>query len=126
MFSALARRGAAHVAATAQRSSSNAFAVRAFSEKLTIPTDKEQQFGRRKEELDAEAVGQVGFNRDPIVPPDDAGTITNPILVPSGADHRTVGFENPLTHQVQWFNLYKGELTYIPETDLFFKLDEIK
>lgn len=55
--------------------------VRNFSEKLEIPTDKDQQAGRRREEIDAEAVGQVGFNRDPIVPPADAGTRENPILV---------------------------------------------
>ena len=54
---------------------------RAFSEKLTIPTDKEQQTGRRKEELDAEAAGSVGFNNEPIIPPSDAGTKENPIMV---------------------------------------------
>ena len=52
-----------------------------FGEALTIPTDREQQAGRRKEELDAEAGGGVGFNRDPIVPASDAGTKENPILV---------------------------------------------
>lgn len=51
------------------------------SEPLTIPTDREQQAGRRKEELDAEAGGEVAFNRDPIVPSSDAGTKANPILV---------------------------------------------
>jgi len=54
---------------------------RFFAEALTIPTDAEQQAGRRKEELDAEAAGQVGFNRDPIVPASDAGTKENPIQV---------------------------------------------
>ena len=54
---------------------------RYFSEKLTIPLDEQQQYGRRKEELDAEHVGSVGFNRDPIIPLDDAGTKENPILV---------------------------------------------
>lgn len=49
--------------------------------KLSIPSDKEQQTGRRKEELDAEAAGVVGFNKDPIIPPVDAGTKENPILV---------------------------------------------
>lgn len=52
-----------------------------FGDALTIPTDKEQQSGRRKEELDAEAAGDVGFNRDPIIPASDAGTETNPIMV---------------------------------------------
>lgn len=50
-------------------------------EKLTIPTDKEQQGGRRKEEIDAEAVGKVAFNRDPIIPADERGTKEHPILV---------------------------------------------
>lgn len=54
---------------------------RNFSDNTTIPSDKEQQAGRRKEELDAEEAGSVGFNREPIVPPDDAGTRENPILV---------------------------------------------
>lgn len=54
---------------------------RAFSSEFTIPKDSEQQAGRRREEIDAEAVGQVGFNRDPIIPPDAAGTKENPILV---------------------------------------------
>lgn len=57
-------------------------AVRNFSDETsTIPSDREQQGGRRKEELEAEDVGQVGFNRDPIVPSADAGTKENPILV---------------------------------------------
>lgn len=66
-----------------QRKSSfqSLLSVRCFGEALTIPTDKEQQAGRRKEELDAEAVGQIGFNRDPIVPSSDAGSKENPILV---------------------------------------------
>ena len=46
-----------------------------------IATDKQQQYGRRKEELDAEAAGSVGFDRDPIIPAVDAGTKENPILV---------------------------------------------
>ena len=56
-------------------------AIRSFGDKLSIPTDKEQQWGRRKEELDAEAAGDVGFNEESIVPPSDAGTKENPILV---------------------------------------------
>lgn len=57
------------------------FAVRAFSDKMSIPKDVDQQTGRRKEEMEAEEHGDVGFNRDPIVPADDAGTKENPILV---------------------------------------------
>ena len=56
--------------------------VRAFSDKLDIPTDAEQQAGRRKEELDAEASGSIGFDHEnSIVPPADQGTKENPILV---------------------------------------------
>ena len=55
--------------------------ARSFSVKLDIPTDKEQQAVRRKEEIDAAAVGEVAFNRDPIIPAADAGTKENPILV---------------------------------------------
>lgn len=62
-------------------------AVRAFSE-YSIPKDMEQQTGRRKEELEAELAGDVGFNRDPIIPNDDAGTKENPILVSSSEAHR--------------------------------------
>ena len=58
--------------------------VRSFCEKLTIPTDKEQQAGRRKEELDAESAGDVGFNNEPIIPASNAGTKENPILVRIG------------------------------------------
>lgn len=57
------------------------FAARNFSEKLDIPVDREQQGGRRKEEIDAEDKGEVGFNRDPLVPSADAGTKENPIVV---------------------------------------------
>ena len=52
-----------------------------MSDKLGIPRDKEQAFGREKEELDALAAGEVGFNTDPIVPEASAGTKENPILV---------------------------------------------
>jgi hypothetical protein len=55
---------------------------RCFSDVLDIPTDKEQQWGRRKEELDAEAKGEIGFDHlASIVPAADAGTKENPILV---------------------------------------------
>lgn len=78
MLSVVARRAFPKVVSSTPK----AFAFRAFSaEKLTIPVDNEQQTGRRKEEMEAEAAGDVGFNRDPIIPPDNAGTKENPILV---------------------------------------------
>ena len=56
--------------------------VRSFSDNLSIPTDAEQQGGRRKEELDAEAAGGVAFDhRHPLVPDTDAGTKEDPIMV---------------------------------------------
>lgn len=56
--------------------------VRSFSDNLSIPSDAEQQGGRRKEELDAEAAGGVAFDhRHPLVPDTDAGTKENPIMV---------------------------------------------
>ena len=69
--------------ATRTRLSAPAPAMRGFSdEALTIPTDKEQQGGRRKEELDAAERGEIGFDhRSSLVPPDDAGTKENPIMV---------------------------------------------
>ena len=67
--------------------------VRFFSsEKLGIPTDLEQQAGRRREEIDAEARGEVAFNLDPIVPDVKAGTKENPILVSSFYCHEMCAF----------------------------------
>ncbi len=78
MLSTIARRSFPKVVSATPK----AFAFRAFSgDRYSIPSDAEQQTGRRKEELDAEAAGDVGFNRDPIIPADDAGTKENPILV---------------------------------------------
>ncbi len=102
-------------------------AARFFSEKkLAIPVDIDHQGGRRKEELEAELRGEIRFNRDPIVPPADAGTETNPILVPSAEEMRAVGFEDPETHQLVWFRLYKNKLTFVPSISLFFKMQSIE
>eukprot|EP00286_Rhodomonas_abbreviata_P002921 CAMPEP_0181344282 /NCGR_PEP_ID=MMETSP1101-20121128/32092_1 /TAXON_ID=46948 /ORGANISM="Rhodomonas abbreviata, Strain Caron Lab Isolate" /LENGTH=117 /DNA_ID=CAMNT_0023456079 /DNA_START=157 /DNA_END=510 /DNA_ORIENTATION=- len=100
------------------------FAVRQFSSEFTIPEDSVQQYGRRKEEIDAAAKGEEAFNRDPIVPHDDQGTKENPIMVPSGAHSRTVGFEDPATHYLAWFNMTKGALHYVPSIGLYFKIEE--
>lgn len=151
MLSVVLRRTLPKVVASTPKN----FACRAFSgAKLTIPVDNEQQTGRRKEEMDAEAAGDVGFNRDPIIPADDAGTKENPILVifvtwatllnmqhlltcllscqqqqkmqvPSGAHVRAVGYEDPASHQLVWFNLTAGPLHYVPDIGLYFKLKAI-
>ena len=91
----------------------------------TIPTDREQQWGRRKEEIDAEEAGDVGFNNEPIIPASDAGTKENPILVPSGMGERAVGYEDPVTHQLVWFNLGPNKLHYVPDIGLYFKLKAV-
>lgn len=75
MFRAVATRSVRAV----QVCSKPSFAqTRAFS---GILSENEQQAGRRKEEVDAEASGKVAFNRDPIIPDENAGTKENPILV---------------------------------------------
>ncbi len=101
-------------------------AARFFSDNLTIPTDEEQQFGRRKEELDAAKEGIEGFDHtSSIIPEANAGTKENPILVPSGTHSRTVGYEDPGTHQLVWFNLDEGPLHFIPDINLHFRLKKI-
>eukprot|EP00607_Mallomonas_marina_P007765 CAMPEP_0182417294 /NCGR_PEP_ID=MMETSP1167-20130531/1724_1 /TAXON_ID=2988 /ORGANISM="Mallomonas Sp, Strain CCMP3275" /LENGTH=103 /DNA_ID=CAMNT_0024590725 /DNA_START=117 /DNA_END=428 /DNA_ORIENTATION=+ len=98
---------------------------RGFCETLSIPTD-DQQAGRRRQELDAEAAGGVAFNRDPIIPASDAGTKENPILVPSGEHSRVVGYEDPDTHALSWFRMDAGKLHYVPDIGLYFKIKELK
>lgn len=90
-----------------------------------IQGDADQQSGRRKLEMEKLAEGVVAYNRDPIVPPNTAGTKENPILVPSGFHMRTVGFENPVNHQMEWFNLEENQLAYIKQIGLYFKIDKI-
>ena len=65
------------------------------------------------------------YNRDPIVPPAGAGTLENPILVPSGLEERAVGFIDPETHAVYWFNLARGPVHYIPQLDKYFKMEVV-
>lgn len=60
--------------------------------KSKIMTDKEQQTGRRKEELDAAEEGYDKFNNSSIVPPSDAGSWENPIEVKSRLHLRRIFF----------------------------------
>lgn len=90
-----------------------------------IVGDVDQQSGRRKLEMDKAAQGVVAFNRDPLVPHAAQGTAENPIMVPSGFHMRTVGFENPVNHQMEWFNLEEGTIAYIKQIGLHFKIDKI-
>jgi hypothetical protein len=123
---------------------------------VRIPTEKEKEFGRRGEEIDAAEEGINAFDNSSIVPPSDAGTLENPIIVryytsskspsvppsllsldtyiavckhvkvPSGMDQRAVGYEDPFTHQMKWFNLNVGEIAFIPEINLYFKMRQIR
>lgn len=106
----------------ANRGLSLPFISRGFAVDGKIPSDMEQQYGRRLEELQKEQQGEVAFNRDPIVPPPDQGTKANPILVPSAFAERVVGYEDPDVGQLVWFTLAKGKVHYIPDVDLYFKL----
>ncbi len=36
-----------------------------------------------------------------------------------------MGYEDPYTHQLVWFNLRKGNLHFIPDINLYFKLDPV-
>lgn len=38
---------------------------------------------------------------------------------------RTIGYENPATHQLLWFDLAEGPLHFIPDINLYFKLKKI-
>ena len=82
-----------------------------------ILSDMDQQGGRRKIELEDEALGVTTFSRDPIMPPLGSGTKETPIEVPSGYSERVVGYECPEAHQLMWFTMSKGPLHYIPSID---------
>jgi hypothetical protein len=38
---------------------------------------------------------------------------------------RGVGYEDPASHQLAWFRLNKGQLTYIPDLGLYFKMQVV-
>ncbi|GMH62430.1 hypothetical protein TrRE_jg7026 [Triparma retinervis] len=88
-----------------------------------IPSDEGRQVGRRKEELEAESRGVILYNRDPITPPAGQGSYENPIMVPSGLNERAVGFEDPQTHAIYWFNLNKGPVHYVKQLNKYFKME---
>jgi hypothetical protein len=94
-----------------------------------IPEDSTRQTGRRKEEIDYgnETDGGSLYNRDSIMPPLGSGTKENPIMVPSGLEERCVGFEDPETMEVTFFNLQRGgKLHYIERLGLYFKMHELE
>ena len=76
------------------------------------------------EELDElEEKNMEGYNNLGLVPPEGAGTFTSPILIPSRLDSRCVGYSDPTTHAMFWFNIQNdGNTYYIKDLGLFFKM----
>jgi hypothetical protein len=50
---------------------------------------------------------------------------SSPLQVPSAYEERQIGYEDPNTHQMVWFNLARGSLHYIPDIGLYFKMKVI-
>jgi hypothetical protein len=73
------------------------------------------------DELEAKTLD--GYNDLGLVPPTGTGTFASPILVPSRRACRTVGYVDPKSHAVFWFNIYNDDNTYyIKDLGLFFKM----
>jgi hypothetical protein len=64
-----------------------------------------------------------GYNDLGLVPPEGTGTFASPILVPSRRAMRQVGYVDPVSHAVFWFNIHNDNSTYyIKDLGLFFKM----
>jgi hypothetical protein len=64
-----------------------------------------------------------GYNDLGLVPPEGSGTYSSPILIPSRYDSRAVGYQDPETHAMYWFNIHNDNNTYyIKDVGLFFKM----
>jgi len=76
------------------------------------------------EELDElEEKHMDGYNDLGLIPPEGAGSFASPILIPSRMDSRVVGYTDPETHAVYWFNIHNDSNTYyIKDLGLFFKM----
>lgn len=76
------------------------------------------------EELDElEDANTEGYNDLGLVPPEGTGTYASPILIPSRRATRAVGYVDPESHAVMWFNINNDENTYyIKDLGLFFKM----
>jgi hypothetical protein len=70
-----------------------------------------------------EEANMEGYNDLGLVPPEGAGSFASPILIPSRMDCRQVGYCDPETHAMYWFNIYNDNNTYyIKDLGLFFKM----
>jgi hypothetical protein len=76
------------------------------------------------EDLDElEEKNMDGYNDLGLVPPEGSGTYASPILIPSRYDTRVVGYQDPETHAMYWFNVHNDENAYyIKDLGLFFKM----
>eukprot|EP01083_Nonionella_stella_P091490 255816_1 len=76
------------------------------------------------EDLDEmEEKNMEGYNELGLVPPEGAGSFASPILIPSRMRSRCVGYEDPTTHAMYWFNIHNDDNTYfIKDLGLFFKM----
>ena len=76
------------------------------------------------EDLDElEERNMEGYNDLGLVPPEGSGTYVSPILIPSRYDTRQVGYQDPETHAMFWFNIHNDENAYyIKDLGLFFKM----
>lgn len=87
-----------------------------------LATDEEQATGRTRLELEAFKKGHDYFNRQPVQMQKGQGTFENPVLVPSELDERIVGVVPLGQDGPIWFNIWKGDIYYVEELDLHFKL----
>jgi hypothetical protein len=76
------------------------------------------------EELDElEDANTEGYNDLGLVPPEGTGTYASPILIPSRRSTRAVGYVDPVSHAVFWFNINNDDNSYyIKDLGLFFKM----
>jgi len=64
-----------------------------------------------------------GYNDLGLVPPEGTGTYASPILIPSRRTSRVVGYQDPDSHAMFWFNIHNDDSTYyIKDLGLFFKM----
>ena len=104
---------------------SRSFLFFSRNKKKDLPSIEEVEAGKSLAEYQAELKGWSVTRNYPITPEADAGTRENPIIVPSHYAVRTVGFEDPHSTQMWWFNLREGKLFYVEELGLYFKLDRL-
>eukprot|EP00934_Nitzschia_sp_Nitz4_P004986 Nitzschia sp. Nitz4//scaffold10_size219509//19608//20328//NITZ4_001396-RA/size219509-augustus-gene-0.261-mRNA-1//-1//CDS//3329532824//4976//frame0 len=76
------------------------------------------------EDLDElELKNAEGYTDLGLVPPEGTGTFASPILIPSRKPTRAVGYEDPTSHSMMWFNIHNDNNTYyIKDLGLFFKM----